>query len=188
MPIELFSFPFLFPSYCHSVVPRVIIIVSDGYNESSIVFLCMVFESLYRCVNGVFNVGKAYPPSFLDTYSLSTSSQGYNALFMVISFLIHWSICLSSFLVHLRKGSEYLTRGTAWVFIPLIRFRLESFVLSSVVIIIIDNINIIIIIILLLWEFLTPALTEGFSVVPESQEVFSSHLRELFSYVFSCCG
>ena len=29
------------------------------------------------------------PPSFLDTYSLSTSSLGCNALCMVISFLVH---------------------------------------------------------------------------------------------------
>ena len=49
-------------------------------------------------------------PSFLGIYSLSTSSLGYNALCMVISFLVLWSICLSSSLVHLRKGPEYLTR------------------------------------------------------------------------------
>ena len=60
-PIELFSFPFLFLSYFHSVVHCVIIIVSDGCNESSIVFLYIVFESLYQCVNTVFNT--ASPPS-----------------------------------------------------------------------------------------------------------------------------
>ena len=66
------------------------------------------------------------PPSFLGTSSLVC-----NALCMVISFLVLWSICLSSSLVHLRKGPEYLTRDTAQVFIPLIRFLLESFVSSS---------------------------------------------------------
>ena len=70
-------------------------------------------------------------PSFLGTYSLSTSSLVYSAFCMVISFLVPWSICLSSSLVHLRKGPEYLTRGTAQVFIPLIRFLLLSFVSSS---------------------------------------------------------
>ena len=50
---------------------------------------------------------------------------------MVISFLVLWSICLSSSLVHLIKGPEYLTRGTAQVFISLIRFQQESFILSS---------------------------------------------------------
>ena len=71
------------------------------------------------------------PPSFLDTYSQSTSSLGCNALCMVISFLVLWSICLSSSLVHFKKGPKYLTRGTAQVFIPLIRFLLHSFVTSS---------------------------------------------------------
>ena len=50
------------------------------------------------------------PPFFLDTYSLPTSSLGCNALYMVISFLVLWSICLSSSLVHFRKGLKYLTR------------------------------------------------------------------------------
>ena len=70
------------------------------------------------------------PPSFLGTYRLSMSSLGCNALCMVISFLVLWSICLSSSLVHLRKGPEYLTRSTAQVFISLIRFMLWSFVSS----------------------------------------------------------
>ena len=74
------------------------------------------------------------PPSFLDTYCLSTSSLGCNALYMVISFLVLWSICLSSHRVHLRKGPEYLTRGTVQIFIPLMRFLLESFVSSSFVV------------------------------------------------------
>ena len=68
-------------------------------------------------------------PFFLDTYSLSTLS--LRCLMRVIRFLVLWSICLSSSLVHFRKGPEYLTRGTAQIFIPLIRFRQESFVLSS---------------------------------------------------------
>ena len=50
---------------------------------------------------------------------------------MVIRFLVLWSIYLSSSLVHLKKDLEYLTRGTAQVFITLISFRLESFVSSS---------------------------------------------------------
>ena len=65
------------------------------------------------------------PPSFFDTYSLSTSSLECNALCMVISFLFLWSSCLSH-LVHFRKGPEYQTRDTAQAFIPLIRFLLDS--------------------------------------------------------------
>ena len=129
--IELFSFTFLFPSYCHSVVHRVLSIFSGVCNESSVVFLYIVFESLYRCVNTVFNGGKSSSPSFLETYSLSTSSLGCKALCIVISFLVLWSLCVNLSQVHLRKGLEYLTSSTAQVFIPLIRFWLLSFVSSS---------------------------------------------------------
>ena len=58
-PMELFSSPFLFPSCCHSVIYRVVSIVSDGRNQSSFVFFYVVFESLYRCVNAVFDAGKS---------------------------------------------------------------------------------------------------------------------------------
>ena len=44
--IELLSFLCLFLSYCHSVVHRVISIVSHGYNQSSIVFLYIVLRVL----------------------------------------------------------------------------------------------------------------------------------------------
>ena len=74
------------------------------------------------------------PPSFLDTDSLSTSSLECNALCMVINFLVLWSICLSSSLVHFKKRPNYLMRDTAQVFIPLIRFLLDSFVSSSILI------------------------------------------------------
>ena len=71
------------------------------------------------------------PPSFLDTYSLLSQSLGCNALYTVISFLVIWPICLSSSLIHFKNGPEYLMRSTAQVFIPLIRFLLDSFVSSS---------------------------------------------------------
>ena len=63
-PINLFSFLFSFPSYCYSVVHRVISIISDGCNEYSIVFLYIVFESLYQSVNAVFNAGKSFTSLF----------------------------------------------------------------------------------------------------------------------------
>ena len=50
---------------------------------------------------------------------------------MVISFLVLWSICLSSSLVYFKNGPEYLTRNTAQVFIPLIRSQFHSFVSSN---------------------------------------------------------
>ena len=50
---------------------------------------------------------------------------------MVISFLVLWSICLSSSQVHFKNDPEYLTRGTTWVFITLIRILL--YILTRVV-------------------------------------------------------
>ena len=121
----LFSFPFLFPNFCHSIVYRV------GRHQSSFVFFYVVFESLCGCVNAICDAGKSSSSLFFGTYSLSRSSLGCNALCMVISFLVLLSICLSSSLVHLRNGPEYLMRVTSQVFIPLISFLLESFVSSS---------------------------------------------------------
>ena len=65
-------------------------------------------------------------PFFLDTYSMSTSSLECKALFIVISFLILWSLCLSSSLIHFKNGPKYLKRGTAHVFISVMRFLLNS--------------------------------------------------------------
>ena len=118
----LFSFPFLFPSSCHSVIYRVVSIISDGRNQSS---RCMDVSTLSSIL------ASSLPTSFLGTYSLSTSSLGCNAFYMVISFLVLWPIYLSSSLVHLRKGPGYLMRGIVQVFIRLIRFLLESLVSSS---------------------------------------------------------
>ena len=91
-------------------------------------------QSSSRCIDALTlssMLASPFPPSYLDTYSLSTSSLGCNALCMVISFLVLWSICLSLSLVHLRKGPKYLTWGTTQVFISLMRFLLKSFVSSS---------------------------------------------------------
>ena len=62
--MKLFSFPFLFPSYCHSVINRVVSIVSEGRNHSSFVFFYVVFELLYGCVNAVFDAGKSSSSHF----------------------------------------------------------------------------------------------------------------------------
>ena len=68
---------------------------------------------------------------FLDTCSLSISSLGRKALYIVIKFLILWTICLKSSLVHFKNSPEYITSRTAHVFIPLMRFLLQSLVSRS---------------------------------------------------------
>ena len=69
------------------------------------------------------------PSSFLDTYNLSMSPLGYKALFIVIGFLILWSICWSSSIVHFKNGPEYLMRiqprclSFWWEFCYIVWFR-----------------------------------------------------------------
>ena len=71
------------------------------------------------------------PLSFLDIYSLSISSLGSTAISIVMNFLVLFSICCSSVLCHFKNGPEYLTRRTAEVFIPLIKFLQNSLISSS---------------------------------------------------------
>ena len=58
MSIQLFFFPFLFSGYFCSIDPCVVSTVSGGCNQSSLVIFYVVFESLYRCINAIFNAGK----------------------------------------------------------------------------------------------------------------------------------
>ena len=68
------------------------------------------------------------PPSVLDTCSLSLSHLGCKALCIVISFLVLLSVCLSSSLIYFKNCPEYPISGTAQLFIPLMRFLLQSLV------------------------------------------------------------
>ena len=88
--------------------------------KSSGIFLVFWLISL-MLLFGWSPLGLLFPPPFLDTYSLSTSSLGCKALCIVMSFLVLWSICWSS-LINFKNGSLYLTRGTAQLFIPLMIF------------------------------------------------------------------
>ena len=82
-PIKLLFFPCLFLSYCHSVVHSFVDIVSDGCNQSAFVFSSRCIDA--STLSSVLT--SPLPPSFLDTYSLSTLSLRFNALCMVIIFL-----------------------------------------------------------------------------------------------------
>ena len=124
--VSLLKFPFLRDVQvlsCEMFISRLSILLS-------VLFLMAVISprsyfsmlSSSRCIDVSTlssRLASPLPRSFPDTYSLSTSSLGCNGLCMVINLLVLWSICLSSSLVHLRKGPEYLTRGSAQVFILL---------------------------------------------------------------------
>ena len=109
--IELFFLPiFVFLGYSRSAGPRFDRIVSGA-----VISLPSRFSMKYSscCIDVSTLSSMLVSPlrsSLLDTYSLSTSSLGCHALFMVISFLVLWSIILSSSLVHFKNCPEYLRR------------------------------------------------------------------------------
>ena len=67
-------------------------------------------------------------PPFLDTYSRSISSLRCKALCLAINFRVLCSLCQRFSIFHFKNSPEYLTRETAKLFIPLIRFLLQSLV------------------------------------------------------------
>ena len=80
--------------------------------SSSLFFLNIVFEFWYYCIHAVFNPGMSSSPVFFLThivyqYHLWTV-RSYRCI--LISFLVTWSLCLSSSLGHFKKGLQYLTK------------------------------------------------------------------------------
>ena len=99
------------------------------------VLLYVVFELLYRFLNGVFSASRSSSSTCFYTLGVSTSSLECIALCVVISFLVLWFICFIFSLVHCKNGPEYLTKGTTLAFIPLINFLQYSFVSRSFLVI-----------------------------------------------------
>ena len=73
-----------------------------------LLFAFFQFYSVVSRYSEVHNFAKYLPPSFLDTYSLSTSSLRSSALCMVISSLVLWSICLNSGGVNLQDAQAFV--------------------------------------------------------------------------------
>ena len=82
--MELFFFTFLFTSFCHSVIYRVVSIVSDGRNQSSFVFF---MQSSSRCmdVSTLFSM-LALLLLLLLRYSFESVSYQYQLT------VFHWSL------------------------------------------------------------------------------------------------
>ena len=130
MSIELFFFQFLFSGYCCSAGSRVVSIFLLAVISFSTHFSLLLSSHCIDASTMSSLLVSPLPPSFHDTYSLSTSSLGCNAICKITNFLL-WFICLSYSLVHFKNSPEYVMRGTVPVFIPLISFLLYSFVSSS---------------------------------------------------------
>ena len=130
MSIQLFFLLFLYSDYFYFVDTRVVCIVSVRGNPSSSVLFYVVFLSLHRCIHAVLNAGKS-SSYFFSWFIQSISSLGFKALCIVMNLLILLFICWSSSLNYFKNCPEYLTRGTAKAFIPLMRFLLRSLISSK---------------------------------------------------------
>ena len=106
--IELFPFLFLFSGYFCSV---------DGW------FTSIAFDSCNQFSYAILNTDKL-SFSFFSLHIPSVSCLGFKALRIIISFLVRWSICLSSSLFHFKNGPEYVTKVTAKILKLLTRLLL----------------------------------------------------------------
>ena len=126
-----FSFHFCFLVIIDLLILVLLVLFFDSLISHFWLFLCCLLSS-FRCIDVIYTLPATYlSPSFLDTYSLFSSTLRCKALCIVISFLVLWSICWNSFLIHFKNDSVYFTRGTTQVIIPLIKFLLYRLVLIS---------------------------------------------------------
>ena len=100
--------PFLFSSYFF-----LLILVWSVLFLVAVINLPLRLSTKYssRCIKALTlssMLVSPLPTSFLNTYSLSTSSLGWKALCIVIS-LLFWSICLCSSLATFKNRSEFHT-------------------------------------------------------------------------------
>ena len=108
-----------------SVLPKARALLESHHQ----IVLCHIYDTRYGSLTPLQKCSRCIlqpsPSSRLGIYSLSVSSPGCKALYIVINFLVLWFICLSSSLVHFRNYPEYLTRGTAPMFSLLMRFLIK---------------------------------------------------------------
>ena len=110
----IFFFPFWFSSYCFSVISCSVCVVSDCCNQSFFALLYVVFESLYRSIDAIFNADESSSSIFswhFFSFFLPTSSLECSALFIGMSFLVLWSIYWLLFSSTLRMVPGILRGG-----------------------------------------------------------------------------
>ena len=107
MSIELFFFQFLFSAYFCSIGPRIGRVLFQVVCNQSLP-LHFYIQSLNGCINSSTLSSilvSLLPPSFLDTYSLSTSSLG-----CVVPYTWSFVFLFAGLFVYVFKnGPEYLT-------------------------------------------------------------------------------
>ena len=119
------------PHFCFLVISGLPILVSSNIFLVPLIShplrFSMSSSSLCLDISTLSSIlASPFPSSFLDTYSLSTSSLGWNTLCMVIHFLVSWSIWLSSSLVLLKIFYEEDSTGV------ILLIRLLLYILSRI--------------------------------------------------------
>ena len=123
LPISIF---WLLSSYCFTVCFFRLLLLSVAVVISVSLLFIISPALLYGCLHAIVNTDQSS-----SSFSYSLSSLEYKALSTIISSLSLWYICLISFFVHFQNDPGYHTRGNAQLFIPLIRFQLQSLVSTS---------------------------------------------------------
>ena len=98
-----------------------------------LLFFVYSLSSCIICINTILNANEFFSP-FFSWYISSMLSLICKVLCIFINFLVFCSICQSSSHLHLKNSPEYISRRTAQVFIPLMRFLLQSLVSSCLLI------------------------------------------------------
>ena len=123
--IQLFFPRFLFISFCcFSVSSYFANAVTGCYNLTFFTLFNVVHNSLYWYINTIFNVHLFFL-YFLGQYRLPMSSLGCKALCIVIIFFLSFGPFFVFSPYSFKNGPKYLTDQ---VFVPLIRFLLQSLV------------------------------------------------------------
>ena len=141
----------------------VVCIVAGHCNLSLSMIVYVIFVSLYRYINAIFNPGKTFY-FFFSWHLQSMSALRCKAFYTIVNCLVHLSTSWSSS-IHLKNFSEYLTSKTAQEFISLMGSLRCSCVLSS---------------------FLVPLWNSFFSFIPAFFAGFrSQYSKVLVSFHFS---
>ena len=122
-PYNCFSFHF-----CFLFIAVLFIFMLSVLFLVAVIHLPFLFlmQSTYWCIRALLNAGELSSSFFPGIYDLFMSPFQCNTKCIVISFLVLWSICLSSLLVHFKNVPEDLRSGTVQVFITLTEFLLKS--------------------------------------------------------------
>ena len=108
-----------FSSHFFFLVVVLLIIMLPVLFLATIISLSLLFKNLF------FEFVLMHPP-YLQCW-------GVPSLLLFVTRMVYLSSlgCLSSLLVHFKNGPEYLTKGTAQVFVPLTRFLQQRLVWRS---------------------------------------------------------